>query len=88
MSIKAAIFYVESVAHLQGKESILLPMADKARAEHKALIYALEAMVTSFHDIEYIGGHNGHKSTAIKMARDALKNKIELYISPAIKGEK
>ena len=38
MSIKEAIFFVESFAHLQGNEKTLLPIAETARAEHEALL--------------------------------------------------
>lgn len=47
MSIKKAIFAVESMAHLQGKERELLPIVEAARKEHAALLEAvarLEAM--------------------------------------------
>jgi 16S rRNA U1498 N3-methylase RsmE len=43
MSIKAAIFYVESAARLLGKENLLLRISDEARVEHQALLDALRA---------------------------------------------
>lgn len=42
MSIKLAIFAVESMAHLQGREKTLLPLADAARAELAEIKAALE----------------------------------------------
>jgi hypothetical protein len=43
MSIKAAIFYVESAARLLGKENLLVRISDEARVEHQALLDALRA---------------------------------------------
>ena len=45
MSIKAAIFFTESYAHLQGQERQLLPMVDAARLEYAALAATLREIV-------------------------------------------
>lgn len=36
------------------------------------LLAALEAMSTSFHDVEYMGGPDDHKTIAANMARAAI----------------
>lgn len=41
-AIGAALFALESVAHLQGKERDLLPLVEAARAENEQLRPALE----------------------------------------------
>lgn len=41
MTIKAALFALESVAHLQGKEETLLPVIESARAEYKLMLDGL-----------------------------------------------
>lgn len=41
-NIKACIFTVESLAHLQGKEQHLLPMVEAARLELKSLTRAVD----------------------------------------------
>lgn len=41
MTIKQAIFAVESMAHLQGKERELLPIVESARAELEEIRVAL-----------------------------------------------
>lgn len=44
MTIKDAIFAVESMAHLQGKERELLPIVVAARKEHAVLLEAVELL--------------------------------------------
>ena len=46
-AIKEAIFTVESVAHMQGHERALLPIADAAWAEHREIIRVLQWLVDS-----------------------------------------
>lgn len=41
-NIKACIFTVESLAHLQGKERELLPMVEAAQQELKSLAHAVD----------------------------------------------
>ena len=51
-AIKEAIFIVESLAHLQGHERLLLPTVDAARAEHEALLAALQDLLHHFNPPE------------------------------------
>lgn len=44
MTIKDAIFAVESYAHLNGKERELLTVVESARKEHEALLACVEEL--------------------------------------------
>jgi hypothetical protein len=54
MTIKQALFALESVAHLQGRERMLLPIVDAAREEHAELLRCLQALVDNI-DSDAIG---------------------------------
>lgn len=51
MTIKQAIFTVETVAHLQGQERSLLPIVESARAELTLIEAALANVVKALQDV-------------------------------------
>ena len=57
-AIKGALFALETVAHLQGREGLLLPIAEAARAELEELVAALVEVNNLLNDPdadEYVG---------------------------------
>lgn len=68
-AIGQAIFYVESVAHLQGKERELLPIVESARAE---LAEIKAALVKADAVIEYLTPANPTADVS-RLSLDARK---------------
>ena len=77
MSIKEAIFFTESFAHLQGRERELLPIVDAARAEHVELL-SLLSQATYFMTFDK---GSAYVSVGYMEKQDALRKKIQASLA-------
>ena len=80
MSIKEAIFFVESFAHLQGHETKLLPIVEAARTEQADLLLALQTCEAALFGYPH---RNSVIEHALQRAREVLPKHLPPPAGPA-----
>lgn len=90
-AISSAIFFVEALAHMQGKEQELLPIADAARHEHARLLVVEQRLRDLVLALDSTDWSNWQSTAGFQDKLDAARTMIDAartMIDPAINGGK